>query len=392
MKQKIYTWYGIDENGMRVSGQMQGENIIAIKSNLIEQNISPLKIQRKFTFALLSPQKKISHKHIADFSRQLATLIAAGIPLLASLNIIEQSSEHAGLRILLNKIKRDIEGGLVLSAALRKHKKYFADLFCNLIHAGEQSGTLDIMLDHIAHHQEKTENLKRKIKKALLYPTAILATAIIVTAVLLVFVVPQFAKLFHDFGAELPVYTQLVIKISTIIKNNFLFIILAIISIIMVFRYTNTDKMILKVPIMGKILIKAIIARFSRTLAITFKAGLPLAEALQIIADTVNNKVYQQAILTIREQVASGHTISSAIIDNSLFPNRARQMITIGEESGSLDVMLIKIAEYYENEVNYLVDNLNNLLEPTIMVILGILIGGLIIGMYLPIFRLGTVI
>jgi type IV pilus assembly protein PilC len=392
MNQRIYTWQGIDEHGMRISGQIHAESIGSAKSSLIKKHISPLKIQRKFAFSLLSPKQKISHKHIADFSRQLATLISAGIPLLASLNIIEQSSEHAGLRTLLGTIKKDIERGLILSAALRKHKKYFSDLFCNLIHAGEQSGTLDIMLNNIANYQEKTENLRRKIKKALLYPSVILATAIIVTAVLLVFVIPQFAKLFHDFGAELPVYTQLVIQLSSIIKNHFLFIIAGIISIIILFKYMNTDKIILKTPIIGRILTKAIIARFSRTLAITFKAGLPLSEALQIIADTVNNQLYQQAILSIREQVASGQTITAAMANNPLFPNRARQMISIGEESGALDAMLIKIAEYYENEITYLVDNLNNLLEPTIMVILGILIGGLIIGMYLPIFRLGTVI
>jgi type IV pilus assembly protein PilC len=392
MNQKIYIWHGIDEHGMRINGQIYAENIATVKKELIKKNISPLKIEIKLGLLPFSSGKKIHPKDILDFSRQLATLINAQIPLFVALNIIEQSCEHTGLRTLIGKLKKDIEAGLCLSAALKKHKKYFDNLFCNLIYAGEQSGTLDVMLNNIAHYQEKTADLKRKINKALLYPSVILATAIIVTGVLLIFVVPQFAKLFHGFGAELPLYTRLVIKTSSIIIHNFLFIILGIISIIISFKYMNTDKILLKAPIIGSILKKAVIARFSRTLAITFKAGLPLSDALQIIADTVNNKLYQQAILIIREQVAGGQTISAAITNNSLFPIRARQMITIGEESGALDSMLNKIAEYYENEVNYLVDNLNNLLEPAIMVILGILIGGLIIGMYLPIFRLGTII
>ncbi len=392
MKQKKYFWHGIDAQGMRAHGQISAESIALVKKHLLEKNISPLKIARKFTFSFAALRKKIQYKFIADFSRQLATLINSGIPVFMALNIIEQSSEHSGLRFLLGKIKKDIETGLALSEALKKHKKYFDDLFCNLIHIGEHSGTLDIMLNNIAHHQEKSMDLKRKIKKALLYPSVILATALTVTIVLLIFVVPQFGKLFHDFGAELPVYTRLVIKLSTIITHNFLFIAFGFISIITALKYMNTDKILLKMPIVRNILKKAIITRFSSTLAITLKAGLPLSEALQITANTANNKLFQHAILIIHEQVAAGQSISNAIAHSSLFPIRARQMIAIGEESGALDSMLNKTAEYYENEINYLVDNLNNLLEPAIMVILGILIGGLIIGMYLPIFRLGTII
>jgi type IV pilus assembly protein PilC len=395
---KNYIWHGIDDAGTLINGEKTAANIAVLKHELIKQNISPLKISQKFNLNLLT--KKISAKQIADFSRQLSTLINAGIPLLSSLNIIERSAEQKNIPTLINKIKQDIESGLPLSEAL-KNTNYFDALFCNLIYIGEQSGTLDIMLKHIANYQEKNAAMKRKIKKALFYPAAILGTAIIVTSLLLIFVIPQFAQLFHGFGAELPIYTQFIIKLANYLKKYSLFILLGIIGIIIVGKIAKKrylgfakllDKIILHLPIIGQIVKKAIIARLCHTLAITFKAGLPLSEALQIITQTCDNKVYQEVLIIMQDQVAAGQTISSVMQNNPLFPFRTIQMITIGEESGSLDTMLIKIAEIYESEVNFITDNLNNLLEPAIMIILGILIGGLIIGMYLPIFKLGSVI
>lgn len=398
MKQKTYLWNGIDQHGMRISGKKHAENIECVKNELMKRHISPLKIHKKFQ---LHKNKKISSKHIVDFSRQLATLINSNIPLFTALNIMQQSCEHSNLRVLIENIKRDIEGGIVLSAALKKRIRYFGNLFCNLVFIGEQSGTLDIMLNHIANYHEKTEAQKHKIKKALLYPSVILLTAIIVSIVLLTFVVPQFVELFHGLQAQLPTYTQFIIQLSTIIRSKGLFMLLVIIITMFTFKTIKkrckmfsvfSDKIILKMPIIGTVLKKSTIASFCRTLAITFNAGLPLSEALQIIAETCDNQIYQQTIFKIHQQVSAGQNITSAMENNPLFPKRAIQMITIGEQSGTLDNMLAKIAEYYDAEVNYLVDNLNNLLEPSIMVILGILIGGLIIGMYLPIFKLGTVI
>jgi type IV pilus assembly protein PilC len=395
MNQKAYLWHGIDQNGMRISGKMYAENIDSAKNKLIKQHISPLKIHKKFKL-----YKKISSKHIADFSRQLATLINSNIPLFNALNIMQQNCKHFNLRVLIENVKSNIEEGMALSDAL-KNQACFSKLFYNLVFIGEQSGTLDNMLNHIANYREKIEVQKHKIKKALLYPSVILLIAIIVSIVLLILVVPQFVELFNSFGAQLPIYTQFIIKLSTIIKSKGLFMLLVIIAMTfackMVKRHCKKfaifcDKIILKIPIIGSVLKKSIIARFCRTLAITFNAGLPLNEALQIIAETCNNQIYRQAIFKIHQQVSAGQNITSVMENNPLFPNRAVQMITIGEQSGTLDSMLVKIAEYYDAEVNYLVDNLNNLLEPSIMVILGILIGGLIIGMYLPIFKLGTVI
>ncbi|KPJ67496.1 MAG: hypothetical protein AMJ43_04370 [Coxiella sp. DG_40] len=423
MNQKTYSWYGIDQYGMRISGIIYAENIDDVKNKLIKRCISPLRIQKRNSPILtllrrgyeghpfrihlrlnsrfsVKKYRKISSKHIADFSRQLATLINSNISLFTSLNIMQQNCRHPNLRILIKNIKHNIEEGTALSHAL-KNQACFGNLFHNLVFIGEQSGTLDIMLNHIANHHEKIEAQKRKIKKALLYPSVIFLIAIIVSVVLLILIIPQFVELFHNFGAELPIYTQFIIKLSTIIRSKGLFILLVIIALIFTYKMIKrhckmfaifSDKIILKIPIIGTVLKKSIIARFCRTLAITFNAGIPLSEALQIIAETCDNQIFQQTIFNIRQQIFAGQNIISAMEDNTLFPNRAVQMITIGEQSGTLDKMLVKIAEYYDVEVNYLVDNLNNLLEPLIMVILGILIGGLIIGMYLPIFKLGTII
>lgn len=395
MKTHIYFWQGVDGAGMRAQGSMNAKNATAVKHDLeTKQNIVPLRVYK-------GRNKKISVNHITDFSRQLSTMINSGVPLIAALNIIEHSYEHAGMQRLIMTIKQDVESGLSLHKAFKNHARHFDDLFCNLVYAGEQSGTLDKMLSHIADYKEKVAVLKRKVKKAMFYPIVVLLMAAIVTSVLLIFVVPQFAQLFSSFGAALPIYTQFIIKLSNFIKVNWPYMTLGIFAVIVGFKSLHKysrpfvlllDKLILTIPIFGKVLQQAIIARFARTLAITFAAGLPLSEALAIMAGIAGNYTYEKTILAMQENVVAGQTIANAMEQSSLFPNRMIQMIHIGEESGALDVMLVKISEYYEAEVNHVIDNLTNLLEPMIMAILGILIGGLIVGMYLPIFQLGTVI
>lgn len=390
---KAYNWQGINSAGMRVQGIANAGNAAEVKLQLEKQHIVVIKTCK-------NSGKRVSAKHIADFSRQLATMINAEVPLLSALSIIEQSYEHSGMCNLIVALKDDIAAGVPLSAALKKHPRYFDELFSNLVYAGEQAGKLAKMLSHVADYKERIALLKRKIKKAMFYPVIVLLMAVIVTVVLLIFVVPQFAQLFKGFGAALPIYTQFIISLSNLIKNYgfYILILLAGCGIIFKLLSRNTafafklDKLLLKIPVFGKILQQAAIARLTRTLAITFTAGITLNAALQIIAGTAGNRVYQQAILDMRQAVMAGQTIASAMGQNQLFPKRVIQMIHIGEESGALDVMLMKIAEYYEMEVNHIVDNLSNLIEPLIMTILGILVGGLIIGMYLPIFKLGTVI
>jgi type IV pilus assembly protein PilC len=336
--------------------------------------------------------KKITTKFITDFSRQLCTLINSGIPILSAFNIIEQSCEHQSFSILIKKIKADLESGNTLAMAFKNKSHHFDGLFCN-------SGTLDIILRYIADYKEKNDELKRKVKKALLYPIVILGVASIVSVILLIFVVPQFENLYESFSAKLPLPTQLVINLARITKTYSLLFIMIIVTGITAFRFYYKrnhnlvmilDKIILKLPIFGILIQKAIIARFTRMLAITSAAGLSLRKSLQSIAAIIDNNIYKQAVVQIRDFVSAGQSIAAAIRHNKLFPNRVIQMVTIGEESGSLENMLAKIADYYESEVNYFIDNLHDLLEPIIIIILGILIGGLLISMYLPIFRLGA--
>jgi len=394
MKDHNFCWQGINNEGARVEGIMHATNKEVVAQKLEGQNIITTKIYQ-------NKVKKISAKHITDFSRQLATMINADVPLLSALNIIAPGYEHAGMKNLISAVIAEIEAGLSLSAALKKHGQYFDNLFCNLVDAGEQSGTLAQMLNHVADYKEKIAVLKRKIRKAMFYPIVVLLMATIVTAVMLIFVVPQFTALFSGFGAALPVYTQFIISLSNLIKLNWYYMLLFVLSLAMIFKLLKKhstqfnfmlDKSMLHLPLFGELLKRAIMARFARTLAITFKAGLPLKEALQVMAQIVNNNIYRKAILTLQQEVIAGQTIATAMGKNPLFHKRIVQMIHIGEESGSLDIMLMKIAEYYEAEVNHVIDNLSNLLEPMIMAILGVIIGGLVIGMYLPIFQLGTVI
>lgn len=398
IKLKTYLWQGIDAKGTRVKGEVHASNLTALKTELRRQTITPFHIKEKSLLLTLFSEK-IKTSHIVDFSRQLATLINAGVALVPALQIIGNSNLR--LQTLVTTIKTKIESGSSLSEALNQYPQYFDELYRNLIYAGEQSGTLGIMLNQIANYQDKQTKLNNKIKKALLYPSAVLLTALLVTALMLIFVVPQFQMMFQNFGAELPLYTQMVIKISQIFKLYSGWILSILIIAILLIKWVKThsphyaykiDFLVIKLPLIGPIITKAILARFSRTLATIFNAGVAIAEALKIIAGSCGNLVYTQAILQIREQIIAGLAMHTAISNTTVFPARVTQMVAIAEESGELAVMLNHIADFYEQEVDNAADNLSKLLEPALMIILGLVIGGLITAMYLPIFKLGNVI
>jgi type IV pilus assembly protein PilC len=398
-KQYPFTWEGKDTRGAIVKGNLVAVNEAAVRASLRRQGLAPTKIRRQST--LFQKRSKIKTSDIALFSRQLATMMQAGIPLVQALDIVATGHENPGMQKLLSAIKVDIEGGTTLAEALGKHPLYFDDLFVNLVNSGEQSGALETLLDKIATYKEKTEALKKKIKKALTYPGAVLVVAFIVTAILLVFVIPQFEELFQGFGADLPAFTQFVIGISYFVRDNGVIILALMFAAGAAFTYFRKrsrpfnhflDRMLLKLPIIGEILRKASIARFTRTLSTMFAAGVPLVEALESVAGATGNIVFEKATLEIRTEVATGQRLQRAMEATELFPNMVIQMVAVGEESGSLDEMCAKVADFYERDVDDAVDNLSSLLEPMIMGILGVLVGGLVIAMYLPIFKLGAVV
>jgi type IV pilus assembly protein PilC len=338
---------------------------------------------------------------IAVFSRQLATMMAAGIPMVQSFEIIGNGHEKPAMQRLVLDIKANVEGGSTLKESLAKHPLYFDDLFVNLVEAGEQAGALETLLDKIAGYKEKTEALKKKIKKALFYPAAVLVVAVVVTIILLIFVIPQFESLFKGFGAELPAFTQMVVNLSRLVQAQGWWMAIVAGGAIYGFMYfhkrsrtlqRNMDRLLLKFPIIGPIMVKAAIARFARTLSTMFAAGVPLVEAMQSVAGATGNIVYQEATLRMKDEVATGQRLQRAMENTGLFPNMVVQMIAVGEESGSLDSMSAKVAEFYEAEVDAAVDGMSSLLEPLIMAILGVLVGGMVIAMYLPIFKLGSVV
>jgi type IV pilus assembly protein PilC len=398
-KQIPFSWQGKDAKGTVVKGTLVAVNEAAVKANLRRQGLVPVVIRRQST--LFQKRSTITSEDIAIFSRQLATMMQAGIPLVQAFEIVANGHENPGMQKLLSAIKVDIESGTTLADALAKHPIYFDDLFVNLVSAGEQSGALETLLDKIATYKEKTEAIKKKIKKALTYPAAVLVVAVIVTAVLLVFVIPQFESLFQGFGADLPAFTQMVVGLSRFVRDNGVFIILAFVAIAVAFGYFKKrsrkfnhflDRAILRVPVIGNIIRKAAIARFTRTLSTMFAAGVPLVEALESVAGATGNIVFELATLEVRTEVATGTRLQRAMEATELFPNMVIQMVAVGEESGSLDEMCGKVADFYERDVDDAVDNLSALLEPMIMAILGILVGGLVIAMYLPIFKLGAVV
>ena len=400
IKHSLFLWEGSDRRGTRIKGESRSVSPAMVKADLRRQGINPIKVRKKPT-PLFGGKKRITPKDISIFSRQLATMIGAGVPLVQGLEIVGCGHENPAMQELLLSVKADIEGGGNLTDALSKHPRYFDALFCNLVRAGEHAGILDSLLDKIATYKEKTEALKGKIKKALFYPTAVVIMAIIVTSILLLFVVPTFQNLFHSFGANLPAFTQMVINLSEWLQHWWWLVLFGIIACVVAFTQAKRrsqgfveflDHSVLKIPVIGVILHKAAIARFARTLATMFAAGVPLVEALDSVAGATGNSVYSKAVNRIRENVSTGQQLQLSMQQTGLFPNMVVQMVAIGEESGALDSMLSKVADFYEEEVDNAVDGLSSLLEPLIMAVLGVLVGGLVIAMYLPIFKMGSVV
>jgi len=397
----VFLWTGLDKRGVKVKGQSRGSSLSLIKADLRKQGIKPLRIKKKSVLFENTGKTKIIPKDIAIFFRQLATMMAAGVPLVQAFEIIGRGHDNKGMRDLILNIKYEVESGTGLAETLEKHPTHFDALVVNLVNAGEQAGVLESLLDKIATYKEKTELLKSKIKKAMFYPIAVMIVAVIVTSILLIFVVPQFEQLFTSFGADLPAFTRVVVNMSEFLQAYWWIVFgVAIGSVVGLLQAKKRsrafsrglDRLILKLPIIGPIMVKAAIARYARTLATMFAAGVPLVEALQSVAGATGNIVFSDAVLQIRDSVATGQQLQFAMNQTGLFPNMIEQMVAIGEESGSLDNMLNKAADFYEQEVDDAVDALSSLLEPIIMSILGILIGGLVVAMYLPIFKMGAAI
>jgi type IV pilus assembly protein PilC len=396
-----FIWEGKDKSGKISKGVFPAKSETVAKAELRRQGFRVTKIKLKPKPLFKKSAKAITPGDIAIFSRQLATMLKAGVPLVQSFDIVGRGNENPSMQDLLLGIKADIEGGDTLAEALNKRPLYFDELFCNLVEAGEQAGVLETLLDKIATYKEKTESMKKKIKKALTYPIAVVVVAFIVTTILLVFVVPVFADLFKSFGADLPAFTKMVVAMSEWMQAYWWVVIVCVVATVYTFSYFKKrsrkfnhflDRTLLKVPVVGLILNKSAIARFSRTLSTMSAAGVPLVDALQSVAGACGNIIYSDAVMKMREDVSTGHRLQFAMSQTELFPHMVQQMIAIGEESGSIDAMLAKVADFYEEEVDNLVDNLSSLMEPIIMVILGTLVGGLVVAMYLPIFKMGSAI
>lgn len=400
MSKTPFMWEGTDRKGNKIKGKSMAADEAAVRADLRRQGVVPSRIKKQSP-GLFSGNAKITPGDIAIFSRQLATMLAAGIPLVQAFEIVGSGHENASMQKLIMDVKADVEGGSALAEALAKHPIYFDDLFVNLVEAGEQAGALETLLEKVATYKEKTEAIKKKVKKALTYPAAVLVVAFVVTIILLVFVIPAFEDLFQGFGADLPAFTRLVIDISLFVRTQGWILAGLIGGAAYTFFYFKKrsrpmrqflDRMILKTPIIGPIMQKAAIARYARTLSTMFSAGVPLVEALESVAGATGNIVYEVGVLNMRDEVATGQRLQQAMENTDLFPNMVIQMIAVGEESGSLDEMSAKVADFYEEDVDNAVDNLSSLLEPMIMAILGILVGGLVVAMYLPIFKMGSVI
>lgn len=399
---QTFAWEGTDKSGRKSKGEITSTNINVAKAELRKQGINPKKVKKKSSgLAFLTAGKKITPQDISLFTRQLATMMKAGVPLVQSFEIVADGVDNDTMKKLILKIRDDISAGNTFASALTHHPDQFDDLFCNLIDAGEQSGSLETMLDRLATYKEKTEALKAKIKSAMNYPIAVLVVAGVVSGILLIKVVPQFDEIFAGFGAELPEFTQLVVGMSEWMQEWWFIIIIGIAGFIIGYKqaYKNSkavrdtqDRLALKMPIIGDILDKSAVARFARTLSTTFSAGVPLVDALESVSGAAGNVVYYDAIQKIKLDVSSGVQLNYSMKQTDVFPNMVIQMVAIGEESGALDDMLDKAATYYEEQVDASVDGLTSLMEPLIMSFLGVVIGGLIIAMYLPIFQMGQVV
>ena len=401
IRRDIFTWNGTDKAGRPSAGEIEAVNTAMAKAQLRQQGIKPKSVRKKAKPLFGGQGKPIKAADIAIFTRQLATMLKAGVPLVQSFEIVEDGLEKPRMREMIKSIRNDVASGSGLAPSLAKHPRHFDDLFCSLVGSGEDSGTLEIMLDRVATYKEKTEQLKAKIKKAMTYPIAVICVALIVCAILLIKVVPVFAETFQNFGSELPAFTQFVMSISDFVVAWWYIMLAGIIGTIFAFREIKLrsvrfsewlDQLALRIPVVGGIVHDAVIARFSRTLSTTFAAGVPLVDALNSTAGAAGNSVYAKAIRRIRDDVTTGTTLYQSIKATGLFPNMLLQMVSIGEESGALDDMLDKVATHYEEAVDNAVDSLSSLMEPFIMSILGVLVGGLMIAMYLPIFMLGSVI
>jgi type IV pilus assembly protein PilC len=404
VKNATFSWECTNAKGKTVKGETIAASADVVKAELRKQGLTPKKgkIKKKGGSLFGNKQKPITTKDIAVFSRQLATMMKAGVPMVQAFDIVGQGHSNPSMGKLIMQIKGDVEAGGTLASALSNHPAYFDDLFVSLVDAGEQSGALETLLDKVATYKEKSEALKNKIKKAMTYPISVLVVAVVVSAILLIFVVPTFAEMFAGFGAELPAFTLFVVGLSDIVVDNVWLLIAVIVGAIYAFKQAkirskafrdSLDKLALRLPAVGLLTTNAAIARFARTLSTMFAAGVPLVEAMDSVAGAAGNCVYKEAILKVRDDISSGTTLQVSLSSNKeLFPNMLIQMVGIGEESGALDEMLDKVAEYYEEAVDDAVDNLTALMEPMIMAFLAVVIGGLVIAMYLPIFKMGEVV
>jgi type IV pilus assembly protein PilC len=397
----VFVWVGTDKRGKKLKGEQMAKNANLLRADLRRQGINPSVVKPKGKPLFGKAGSRISARDIAIFSRQLATMMQSGIPMVSAFEIIGGGQKNPRMKTLLETIRGDIEGGSSLHESISKHPVQFDELYRNLVKAGEGAGVLDTVLDTIATYKERIESIKGKIRKALYYPAAVIAVAIIVSAILLIFVVPQFEQVFKTFGADLPAFTQMLVTASRFMVSYWWLILLIVVGSVfgMIFAVKRSqrlasllDRMMLKLPIIGKVLHDSAISRFARTLALTFKAGVPLVEALDTVGGACGSVVYEEAVKKIRDDVSVGYQLNMAMKQVNLFPHMVVQMVAIGEEAGALDTMLFKVAEFYEEEVNNAVDSLSSLLEPFIMVIIGTLVGSMVIGMYLPIFKLAATV
>jgi len=395
----LFVWEGTDKRGIKMKGEQSSKNVNFLRAELRKQGITPTVVKLKPKPLFGSTGKPVTPKEIAFFSRQLATMMKSGVPIVTSLEIIEGGQKNVRMKKLVENIRYDIESGSSLSEAISKFPVQFDELYRNLVRAGEGAGVLETVLDTIASYKENIEALKGKIKKALFYPAVVIAVAILVSAILLIFVVPQFENVFKQFGADLPAFTKIIVAASRFMVSNWYIVFGGLFATIFGFIFFKKrslafqhflDRVTLKLPVIGQIMHNSSIARFARTLAVTFKAGVPLVEALDTVAGATGNTVYEKAVFRVRDDVAVGYPLNMSMKQVNLFPHMVIQMTAIGEEAGALDAMLFKVAEYYEQEVNNAVDALSSLIEPFIMIFIGAVVGAMVIGMYLPIFKLAA--